>query len=83
MSKHQGACTPQLKRPKQNVCFEEKRQPKQQKPPSRNPLFNIGDKVPIRRPASLIKKGESPYSDVMEVVDVISNYVFKLSDGNI
>uniref|UniRef100_A0A915J120 Uncharacterized protein n=1 Tax=Romanomermis culicivorax TaxID=13658 RepID=A0A915J120_ROMCU len=74
---------PQLKKLKQSIRFEEKRQPKQQKPRRQNPLFHIDDKVRIRGPASLIKKGELPYSDVMEVVDVISDYVFKLSNGNI
>uniref|UniRef100_A0A915HLY7 Uncharacterized protein n=1 Tax=Romanomermis culicivorax TaxID=13658 RepID=A0A915HLY7_ROMCU len=74
---------PQLKKPKQNVRFEEKCQPKQQKPHRQNPLFNIGDKVRVQGPASLIKKGESPCSDVVEVVDVISDYIFKLSNGNI
>uniref|UniRef100_A0A915J8Y0 Integrase catalytic domain-containing protein n=1 Tax=Romanomermis culicivorax TaxID=13658 RepID=A0A915J8Y0_ROMCU len=39
---------PQLKKARQNVHFEEKHRPKQQKPPHRNPLFNIGDKVPVR-----------------------------------
>uniref|UniRef100_A0A915J9C3 Integrase catalytic domain-containing protein n=1 Tax=Romanomermis culicivorax TaxID=13658 RepID=A0A915J9C3_ROMCU len=74
---------PQLKKLKQNVGFEEKHQPKQQKPFCRNPLFHISDKVCIRRPASLIKKGKSPYSNVIEVVDVVTDYIFKLSEGNI
>uniref|UniRef100_A0A915HKL8 Uncharacterized protein n=1 Tax=Romanomermis culicivorax TaxID=13658 RepID=A0A915HKL8_ROMCU len=73
----------QLEKLKQNVHFEEKRQPKQQKPRRPNPSFNIGNKVRVRQPASLIKKGKSPYFNVIKVVHIISNYVFKLSDGNI
>uniref|UniRef100_A0A915J6D5 Uncharacterized protein n=1 Tax=Romanomermis culicivorax TaxID=13658 RepID=A0A915J6D5_ROMCU len=74
---------PQLKKLRQNVRFEEKHQLKQEKPHCRNPLFNIGDKVCIGQPASFIKKGESSYSDVIEDIDVISNYLFKLSGSNI
>uniref|UniRef100_A0A915IZS1 Uncharacterized protein n=1 Tax=Romanomermis culicivorax TaxID=13658 RepID=A0A915IZS1_ROMCU len=39
---------PRPKKPKQNVCFEEKCQPKQQKLHHRNKLFNMGDKVCVR-----------------------------------
>lgn len=66
-----------------HVTFNETADRPKQAVAVRAPLFKVGDKVRVKRPSSVIRKGETPYSDVMEVTKVISEYVFKLSDGNI
>ena len=45
--------------------------------------FNIGDNVRVRRPSNLIRKGESPFSSILTVKEILGLYTYKLSDGQV
>ena len=45
--------------------------------------YRVGDKVLVRRPGNQVLKGQSVWSKPLRVIDVLGNYTYKVSDGNI